>query len=88
MHIKNYIVVYVYLLCLTNRGKQKKVKGSSLKFRKKKLNLSAFLFHLFKIMPYAFWDGWLCNTNTHDFDTWSITCAVTLESIFHLFANL
>ena len=45
--------VCVYLLHLTNRGKQKKVKGLSLIFRKKKLNLSAI-----RCWSKRYWNQW------------------------------
>lgn len=50
--------------------------------------LSAFLLHLFKVTSYTLWDSWFCDTNANYFNSWSITCAITLESIFHLFINL
>lgn len=49
---------------------------------------STFLFHLFKISSDSIWNSRLCNTHTDNFNAWSITRAVNLKSILHLFVNL
>jgi len=50
--------------------------------------ISPFLLHLLKVPLNATWDIWLRNTNIDNLNSWSILCAVNLNSFFHFVIDL